>query len=297
MTIKVVTKRDGTKQEFDISKIKRCTKWATQGLKANPLELEAKLSITLNDEVATKSIHAQCIDASLKLVSLEAPDWRYVAGRLFYMQLFKEVQTKRLENNTSSFSLWNNLQSRIEQGWYEASFFSTYSKNEINLAQTYLVPERNLDFDYAGMTSLASRYLLADELPQEMFLILSLCLCKDVEVDRMDKVKQVYDALSLRQLSLATPIMMNLRKKNGNLSSCFITAMGDSAESILKGIHDTAIISKEGGGVGVNVSSIRAAGAEIRRVPNASGGVVPFIKILNDTALAFNQGKLICPIS
>jgi ribonucleoside-diphosphate reductase alpha chain len=108
--------------------------------------------------------------------------------------------------------------------------------------------------------------------------------------NRLTWAKQFYEALANRQISLATPILGNLRIPNGSLASCFITAMDDNLESIFNGIHDAARISKNGGGVGVNISRIRATGSWVMGKANASGGVVPWIKLLNDTAIAVNQG-------
>ncbi|MEH2137410.1 ribonucleoside-diphosphate reductase subunit alpha, partial [Nostoc sp.] len=108
--------------------------------------------------------------------------------------------------------------------------------------------------------------------------------------NRLTWAKQFYEAIARRQISLATPILANLRIPNGSLASCFITAMDDNLESIFDGIHDAARISKNGGGVGVNLSRIRATGSWVMGKKNASGGVVPWIKLLNDTAVAVNQG-------
>jgi ribonucleoside-diphosphate reductase alpha chain len=109
--------------------------------------------------------------------------------------------------------------------------------------------------------------------------------------DKLDKVKQYYEALSSLKLSLATPFLANLRTNNPSLSSCFITAVDDTLESIMQVVTDAAVISKKGGGVGINVSALRAKGSTVNGVANASGGVVPWIKIFNDIALAVSQVK------
>ncbi len=101
--------------------------------------------------------------------------------------------------------------------------------------------------------------------------------------------KRFYDALSMKKISLATPILANLRIPKGNLSSCFITAMDDNIESIFYNVDTIAKISKNGGGVGLNISRIRAKNSMVNGYYNASGGVVPWIKIINDTAVAVNQ--------
>jgi Ribonucleotide reductase, alpha subunit len=106
---------------------------------------------------------------------------------------------------------------------------------------------------------------------------------------RLSIAKEIYNEIAGRKISLATPILINLRRPNGNLSSCFVSAVDDSLDSIFYNVNAIAQISKNGGGVGVNLSRIRATGSEIKKTPNASGGVIPWIKIINDTAVAVNQ--------
>jgi ribonucleoside-diphosphate reductase alpha chain len=148
-------------------------------------------------------------------------------------------------------------------------------------------------YDYAGANMFVNRYLLKYkgniyELPQEVFMCIAMLLAINEE-NRVLVAKRFYNALSLKKISLATPILANLRIPKGNLSSCFITAMDDNIESIFYNIDTIAKISKSGGGVGLNVSRIRAKDSMVNGYYNASGGVVPWIKIVNDTAVAVNQ--------
>ena len=138
-----------------------------------------------------------------------------------------------------------------------------------------------------------NRYLLKYdgkifELPQEVFMCIAMLLAINEE-NRVLVAKSFYNALSLKKISLATPILANLRVPNGNLSSCFITAMDDNIESIFYNIDTIAKISKNGGGAGLNISRIRAKNSMVNGYHNASGGVIPWIKIINDTAVAVNQ--------
>ncbi|MEH2454743.1 ribonucleoside-diphosphate reductase subunit alpha [Nostoc sp.] len=179
---------------------------------------------------------------------------------------------------------------KVLEGQYDRRIL-TYSPEELEIANTWINPDWDADYDYAGSVLLTKRYLLANELPQEAFLTCVLLIASVETPDkRLTWAKQFYEALANRQISLATPILANLRIPNGSLASCFITAMDDNLESIFGGIHDAARISKNGGGVGVNLSRIRATGSWVMGKANASGGVVPWIKLLNDTAIAVNQG-------
>lgn len=152
---------------------------------------------------------------------------------------------------------------------------------------------RDMMYDYAGANMFVNRYLLKYdgkiyELPQEVFMCIAMLLAIN-EKDKVSVAKRFYEALSLKKISLATPILANLRVPNGNLSSCFITAMDDNIESIFYNVDTVAKISKNGGGVGLNISRIRAKNSMVNGYYNASGGVVPWVKIINDTAVAVNQ--------
>lgn len=123
-----------------------------------------------------------------------------------------------------------------------------------------------------------------------MYMTIALMLAKNEPRDkRLRLAKRFYDLIAGKKLSLATPILINLRRPNGNLSSCFITAMDDNLDSIMYTANQVAQISKRAGGVGVNLSRIRAQGSWIKKVFGASGGAVSWIKILNDIAVAVNQ--------
>jgi ribonucleoside-diphosphate reductase alpha chain len=166
-----------------------------------------------------------------------------------------------------------------------------YSIAELAEAGTWINPDWDRDYDYAGAVLLTKRYLLTNELPQEAYLTCGLLLASREQPEvRMTVARSFYEAIAQRKISLATPILANLRIPHGSLSSCFIIGMDDNLESIFEEITNAARISKNGGGVGVNVSRIRATGSWVMGKENASGGVIPWIKLLNDTAIAVNQG-------
>ena len=183
------------------------------------------------------------------------------------------------------------VQFQVDAGRYDRALVLKYSAEELAIAGSWIEPEWDKDYDYAGAVLLTKRYLLDDELPQEAYLTCALLLAQlETPKKRLDIAKQFYEAIAQRKISLATPILANLRIPNGSLSSCFIIAMDDNLESIFSEITNTARISKNGGGVGVNVSRIRATGSWVMGKEKASGGIVPWIKLLNDTAIAVNQG-------
>ncbi len=282
-----VIRRDGSTTLLNIAKIRSVVEWACQGKEVNPITLEAGLTTRLRDGVTTREIQDNLIDCALGMCSPSEPEWRYVAGRLHIWNLWKDTVVSR-GYGYGDYAKTVRLQ--VEANQYDRQIL-TYSSEELSLAGTWINEEWDKDYDYAGAVLLTKRYLLPDELPQEAFLTCALLLASvEVPQQRLTVAKQFYEAIARRKISLATPILANLRIPNGSLSSCFITAIDDNLESIFGEITNTARISKNGGGVGVNVSRIRATGSWVMGKKNASGGIVPWIKLLNDTAIAVNQG-------
>ncbi|MBD2578419.1 ribonucleoside-diphosphate reductase subunit alpha [Oscillatoria sp. FACHB-1406] len=295
-----VIRRDGSRAKLNIAKIRNVVAWATADLEANPIALEAGLVTRLRDGVTTREIQDNLIDCALAACSPEEPDWRYVAGRLQVWSLWKDTLVIRnAEGVIRGYDAIEEIYShypevvaaQVAAGRYTSRITECYSEVELAIAGTWINPDWDKDYDFAGITLLCKRYLLPDELPQEALLTCALLLASVEKTEnRLCWAKKFYEAIAQRQISLATPILANLRIPNGSLSSCFIVAMEDNLESIYATLTDTARISKNGGGVGVNVSRIRATGSWVMGKPNASGGVIPWIKLLNDTAIAVNQG-------
>ncbi|MEM7595354.1 MAG: ribonucleoside-diphosphate reductase subunit alpha, partial [Cyanobacteria bacterium P01_A01_bin.83] len=283
----LVIRRDGSPTPLDITKIRSVVEWACGSQNVNPITLEAGLTTRLRNGVTTRDIQDNLIDCALGMCSPDEPAWRYVAGRLHIWSLWKDTQVNRGFGYGDFLAA---VQLQISTERYDRQILS-YSEAELTEAGTWINPEWDKDYDYAGAVLLTKRYLLTDELPQEAFLTCALLLAKDEQPEvRLKVAKAFYQAIARRKISLATPILANLRIPGGSLSSCFIIAMDDNLESIFEEITNAARISKNGGGVGVNVSRIRATGSWVMGKDNASGGVIPWIKLLNDTAIAVNQG-------
>lgn len=284
-----VINRAGIKEDLDITKIREKLIRACDGLEVNMVQLESHIDSIYQDGITTKKIQESLINQAVSMVSFEEPDWTYAAGRLLMMETEREVFHKR---GFSYGEFYRTLSLLVEQKSYDKRLLE-YSKSEIEELGAAIEPERDMLYDYAGANMFVNRYLLKYrgnifELPQEVFMCIAMLLAID-EKNRTEIAIKFYNALSLKKISLATPILANLRLPKGNLSSCFITAMDDNIESIFYNIDTVAKISKNGGGVGVNISRIRAKDSMVNGYLNASGGVVPWIRIINDTAVAVNQ--------
>jgi ribonucleoside-diphosphate reductase alpha chain len=283
----LVMRRDGSPTNLDITKIRAVVEWACTGQNVNSITLEAGLTTRLRNGVTTRDIQDNLIDCALGMCSPDEPAWRYVAGRLHIWSLWKDTQISR------GFGYGNYsaaVEFQVAAKRYDRKILQ-YSTEELAEAGTWINPDWDRDYDYAGAVLLTKRYLLTHELPQEAYLTCALLLASKEQPEvRLTVARAFYEAIAQRKISLATPILANLRIPNGSLSSCFIIGMDDNLESIFAEITNAARISKNGGGVGVNVSRIRATGSWVMGKENASGGVIPWIKLLNDTAIAVNQG-------
>jgi len=288
-----VIKRDGTTAPLNVKRIREVVEWACEGLAVSTITLEAGLKTRLRPGVSTREIQDNLIDCALGMCSPDEPDWRYVAGRLHIWSLWKDTLVAR---GYQYGDYPKTVATQIAANAYDRRIL-TYTPEELTQAGSWIKSDWDLDYDYAGAVMFTKRYLLPNELPQEALLTCALLIASVEQGEaRMIWAKRIYEAIAQRKISLATPILANLRVPGGSLASCFISAMEDNLESIFHEITNTARISKNGGGVGMNVSRIRATGSTVMGKPNASGGVLPWVKLLNDTAIAVNQGKF-CPIA
>jgi ribonucleoside-diphosphate reductase alpha chain len=282
-----VIKRNGSKANLDISRIRAVVEWACNNLDVNSIELEAGLNTRLRDGVTTREIQDNLIHCALEMCSPDEPEWRYVAGRLHIWSLWKDTLVTR---GYQYGNYLKTVQMKVAAQQYDERIL-TYTSGELEEAGSWINPDWDTDYDFAGAVLLTKRYLLPTELPQEAYLTCALLLASvEKPQNRLKYARRFYEAIARRKISLATPILANLRIPNGSLTSCFICAIDDNLESIFSEITNSARISKNGGGVGINVSRIRATGSWVMGKENASGGVIPWIKLLNDTAIAVNQG-------
>jgi len=236
-------------------------------------------------------------------IDLVAPDWEHFAARLYLRRLYKRASKNRFYDAGLKYGSYVGLQESLaDRNVYSIDILNAYSKEELEEAGRMIEPDRDLLFAYNGLYLLATRYLATDhsravyELPQERWLTIALYLMQNEHlsgdrsrVRRMRLVREAYWALSNLYMTVATPTLANAGKTGGQLSSCFIDTVDDSLQGIYDSNTDVARVSKHGGGVGAYLGYVRSAGAPIRGVANSSGGVVPWIKQLNNTAVSVDQ--------
>ena len=238
------------------------------------------------------------IQVALELTSDMEPSWQYAASRLYVYKLYDEVmRDRKSENQKNPYdNLYEFIVELTEKGLYGKYILENYTKEDILELQEEIKPERDFLFTYSGINLLAKRYLIQDftrnplELPQQMFMGIAMHLAiPEKKENRLNWVKRFYDVLSSLKATMATPTMSNARKPFYQLSSCFIDTVDDSLKGIYKSLDNFAEVSKFGGGMGIYVGKIRALHSAIRGFEGASGGVIPWVKLFNDTAVAVDQ--------
>lgn len=278
-----VTKRDGTKELYDVSKIKKSIQNATEGQDVNPLELESKIDQFLKPGIKTRDIQQNVIQHAVQLATPQAPDWVNVAGRAMAADEWANFQLR-------GKSFREVVHYNIKKGSYTAELLDYYTDAQLDELGSAVKMSRDLDYSYAALITAKKKYLGKYELNQHMHMVNAMRFGQfEPEETRIKFVKEVYNALSMRKISLATPFLSNLRK-GGNVASCFIIAVEDDIHSIFDNIKRVALISKNGGGLGIFLGFLRAKGSDVNGYENAAGTVVQWIKILNDTLVAVNQG-------
>lgn len=234
------------------------------------------------------------VRAAVELASAEAPHWDKIAARLRYLGFARQLSEDEAKRGITNFVA--KLHYLTAKGLYGSYILEHYTERELSAAARFMAEERNHLYTYAGLDLLLSRYVIhthhgvALESPQEMYLGIALHLAMlETPAVRMDWVRRFYDMLSLQQVTMATPTLANARKPYHQLSSCFIDTVPDSLEGIYRSLDSFAKVSKWGGGMGLYFGKVRATGAAIRGFEGAAGGVIRWIRLVNDTAVAVDQ--------
>ncbi len=231
--------------------------------------------------------------AAVELTTAEAPKWEFIAARLLNHS-FRCRNAQEWEGRGIG-DLYGRLRYLTDKGLYGDYILARYTHEEIAMAERFLCPERDELFTYSGLDLLLKRYVIQSrsrvplETPQEMFLGIALHLAMNEGSDRMGWVKRFYDMLSRMEVTMATPTMSNARKPYHQLSSCFVDTVPDSLDGIYRSLDNFAKVSKFGGGMGMYFGKVRAAGSTIRGFQGAAGGVIRWIRLVNDTAVAVDQ--------
>ena len=303
----LIKKRNGKYENLCVEKTKKMVALACEGLDGcDPMELEMDSKIQFKNGMSTKEIQQVLIRSAIEkvIVNDESENggglnrmnskWQYVAAKLFLFDLYKEAKISR-NYKTFGYGDFNELvEMLVERGIYTEDFVTKYSKAQRKELADYIDPDRDFLFNYEGVKLLADRYLVQGmdgevlELPQERFMAIAMHLAS-VEEDKVHYAKAFYDLLSKLKMTVATPTLANAGTTFNQLSSCFISTVSDNLWSIYDVNSKFSKVSKHGGALGIYLGKVRSLGSDIRGFSNASGGVIPWVRLYNDTAVAVDQ--------
>lgn len=291
-----VQKRDGRLEELNIENIRKQTIPACEGLAGTSYEdLELSAKIMFTDGIKTTDIQNSLIRTALNKIDIDAPKWTYVAARLRLYDLYHTIE--REYGKSGSGDIYKKVTLLDYLTNYKeifSDFVDKYTEEDIVELNKYIDSSRDLLMDYPGVITMIERYLAVKdsrivELPQHLHMVVAMFVMQN-EVDKINKVKELYDRTSKLELIMATPINSGGRIKGAGTASCLGTSMEDTLESIFDTAKEVAFGSKALSGWGIDASRIRALGSKLMQFKNVAGGVIPFLKVFNDIALAVNQG-------
>ena len=234
------------------------------------------------------------VKACVELTTKEAPRWEFIAARVYFLEYQRNLASQMAQHGIDDF--YEKIEYLTEEGLYGAYILQHYNREEILEAATFIDEERNKLINYSGMELLVKRYVVHThagvpmESIQEMYLGIALHLAMlEARECRLMWVRRFYDMLSTLKVTMATPTLANARKPFHQLSSCFIDTVPDSLDGIYRSVDNFAQVSKFGGGMGLYFGKVRARGSAIRGFEGAAGGVIRWIRLANDTAVAVDQ--------
>lgn len=255
--------------------------------------LQEKFSSFTKPGMSQKDSIDALIKAAVELTTPEAPAWEMISARILSYRSEKKIT--RLEEELGLKTFYRKVKYMTEEGLYGDYILQNYSEEEINEAATFIDPERNKLLNYSGLDLLLKRYVIKNysgkviERVQEMFLGIALHLAMPEEEDRLMWVRRIYALLSKLEVTMATPTLSNSRKPSHQLSSCFIDTVPDSLDGIYRSLDNFSQVSKFGGGMGMYFGKVRATGGNIRGFKGVAGGVIRWMRLVNDTAVAVDQ--------
>ena len=285
-----VTKRDGTKEDYNVEKIHKVVEWATEGLSnvsMSEIEMNANLSIT--NGITTEEIHKILIKSANDLISQSNPNYQYVAARLLNMSLRKEVWKGSKEP-----SLLHHIQINVDSGIYDPDILEKWSNEDIEKIESYINHKRDDLYTYAGLQQMVDKYLVKNritgriyETPQMAYILIAMCL-----FDNLRAVKKAYDCFSTFKINLPTPIMAGVRTNIKQFASCVLVDVEDDLDSIFSSIHAVGKYTARRAGIGLNIGRIRPINSPIRGGEVIHTGLIPYLKNFESAVKSTSQNGI-----
>jgi len=295
--IKVV-KSDGSKVSIDLDKIHKMVHKACKritGVSESLVEMNSGLQFY--DGITTKEIQKILVKSASDLISLDNPNYQFVAARLLLFGIQKQVFNTKWKDSEIYPPLKDIIERNIDHGVYDKDILSWYTEEEIDKCDTFIKHSRDLNFTYAGIQQIVDKYLVQDrssntvyETPQFMYMLISMTLFKNYHKDkRLDYVKRYYDAISQFKINIPTPIMAGVRTPLRQFASCVLVDSDDTLDSIFSSDMAIGKYVAQRAGIGINAGRIRGLGSKIRGGEVQHTGVIPFLKKFESTVRCCTQ--------
>ena len=292
-----IVKRSGESVPYDVERIHRVVGWAIEGIKGVTVsDVEINASLQKRDGMSTREIHETLIDSAVNLITLNTPNYQYVASRLLSYQLRKDVWGGKNPPKLVDF-INKNVH---EHDVYDEDILMLYNNTEINKLDEYIDHTRDNLFTYAGMRQLCDKYLIQDrstgiiyETPQFAYMIIAMvCFGKYKGATRMSYVKKAYDYFSKFKINIPTPLMAGVRTKIRQYASCCLIDIDDTLPSIFSSSTAAGYATGSRYGIGLNIGRIRPINSPIRRGEVVHTGVIPFLKLMESTVKSCHQNGI-----
>lgn len=289
-----VTKRNGKKERINLDKIHKVLNWAAKGLEnVSVSQVELRSRIQLYNNISTINIHETIIKAAADLISQDTPDYQYMAARLAIFHLRKKAY-----GQFEPPILYHHVKKMVKLGKYDPILLKNYSFEEYTKMNSFINHLRDMNFSYAAVKQLESKYLLQNRITGEiyesaqfLYILISACLFSKYQKNiRMNYVKRFYDAISTFKISLPTPIMAGVRTPTRQFSSCVLIECADSLNSINATTSAVVKYVSQRAGIGINAGQIRALGSPIRNGEAFHTGCIPFYKHFQSAVKSCSQG-------
>jgi len=289
----LVIKNDGRKETLDIRKIQKITQEACDGLHGvSASQVEMNSGIQFFDGIETKDIQKILVKSASDLISLEAPNYEYVAARLLLYGLRKNVF-----GEYEYPSLLEHVKHNIDRGVYDKELLSYYDEDEWSKLDAMIYHQRDLNFTYAGLQQVVDKYLVQDrsngdiyETPQFMYLLIAATLFAQYPKEtRLSYVKRYYNAISLFKINVPTPVMSGVRTPIRQFASCVLVDVDDTLDSIFNSDSAIGYYVSQRAGIGINAGRIRGINSKIRGGEVQHTGVIPFLKKFEATVRCCTQ--------
>ena len=293
-----IVKRDGSKENLNLDKIHKMVEAACDGINgvsASQVEMSANLSFY--EGMTTQEIQDTLIKSSSDLISLDAPNYQYVAARLLLFAIRKDVFNTKWKDSEIYPPLKDIVERNIKYGVYDKDLIGYYDDEEWNKLNSYLNHNRDMLFAYAGLQQVVDKYLVQDrssgqlyETPQFMYILISAVLFKDYPKEtRLNYVKKYYDAISQFKINIPTPVMAGVRTPLRQFASCVLVDSDDTLPSIFSSDMAIGRYVAQRAGIGINAGRIRGINSKIRGGEVQHTGVIPFLKKFESTVRCCTQ--------